>query len=124
MEAVSTAPARMPGPQHMQALAHANRVRIARAGLKRAIGSGDLQAAEVIENCPWEAESMPVGELLRSQRRWGSKRVTSFLRAQAVSETRLIGKLTERQRRVMADALRGTSAGARFEHGDRVTIAA
>ena len=38
MEAASTlAPAAM--PQHMQALAHANRVRLARASLKRAVAA-------------------------------------------------------------------------------------
>ena len=40
MEAASTAvPAQL--PQHMQALAHANEIRLARAALKRAINAGN-----------------------------------------------------------------------------------
>ena len=78
MEAASTiAPAAM--PQHMQALAHANRVRLARAALKRAIAAGDVDAAEIVRECPWEVETMTVGELLRSQRRWGRTRARKFL---------------------------------------------
>ena len=53
MEAASTvAPAAM--PQHMQALAHANRVRLARASLKREIATGAVDAAEIVRECPWE----------------------------------------------------------------------
>ena len=78
MEAASTlAPAAM--PQHMQALAHANRVRLARASLKRAVAAGEVEAAEIVRECPWEVESMTVGELLRSQRRWGRTRARKFL---------------------------------------------
>ena len=40
-------------PQHMQALELANRVRLARATLKRRVGAGDLTAAEVVVTCPW-----------------------------------------------------------------------
>ena len=62
MEAASTlAPAAM--PQHMQALAHANRVRLARAALKRAVAAGAVEAAEIVRSCPWEVETMTVGEL-------------------------------------------------------------
>ena len=47
MEAASTlAPAAM--PQHMQALAHANRVRLARASLKRGNRRGRVDAAEIV----------------------------------------------------------------------------
>ena len=79
MQAASTvAPAVMPQPQHMQALAHANRVRLARASLKREIATGAVDAAEIVRQCPWEVESMTVGELLRSQRRWGRTRARKF----------------------------------------------
>src|SRR6185437_8212157 len=46
MEAVATAPA----PQHMRALQQANRVRLARAELKRQVAQGELTAAEVVQN--------------------------------------------------------------------------
>jgi hypothetical protein len=92
-------------PQHMQALAHANRVRLARASLKRAVLGGQIEAAEVVRNCPWEVETMTVGELLRSQRRWGRARVRKFLSSLALNENRVLGRLTERQRSVLATEL-------------------
>ena len=102
MSAASTVVA---APQHMQALAHANRVRLARASLKRAIGSNQLDVAEVVRGCPWEVETMTIGELLRSQRRWGRTRVRKFLSSLALNENRELGRLTERQRNVLAAEL-------------------
>lgn len=92
-------------PQHMQALEQANRVRLARAALKRRIGTGDLAAAEVIVACPWEAKSMPIMDLLMSQRRWGRTRCRKFLTSIRMSETKTVGSLTERQRRTLAALL-------------------
>ena len=40
--------ATMPGPQHMLALERANRVRLARAALKRKVAAGKVDAAEVV----------------------------------------------------------------------------
>ena len=103
MEAASTlVPA---APQHMQALAHANEVRLARAALKRSVASGEVEAAEIVRDCPWQVESMTVGELLRSQRRWGRTRARKFLFALALNENRELGRLTARQRLVLAQAL-------------------
>ena len=48
-----------PAPQHMRALARANKVRLARAELKRQVAEGELSVADVILGCPWEAETMP-----------------------------------------------------------------
>ena len=110
MEAASTiAPGAM--PQHMQALAHANRVRLARAALKRSVASGQLDAAEIVRNCPWEVETMTVGELLRSQRRWGRTRARKFLFALSLNENRELGRLTERQRRALAEQLLARAPG-------------
>ena len=104
MEAASTlAPAAI--PQHMQALAHANRVRLARASLKRAVATGAVDAAEIVRSCPWEVESMTVGELLRSQRRWGRTRARKFLFSVALNENRELGRLTIRQRTLLATEL-------------------
>ena len=68
-----------PGPQHMLALERANKVRLARAALKRKVAAGKMDAAEVVLSCPWEAESMSISELLMSQRRWGRTRCRKFL---------------------------------------------
>ncbi len=109
--ATSAAPAI--APQHMKALAHANRVRLARAELKRAIKSGRADASEVVRGCPWQVETMTVGELLRSQRRWGRARARKFLSPMMLSENRELGRLTERQRNELAgelEAKRGRTA--------------
>ena len=94
------------GPQRMQALERANAVRLKRAELKRQIADGQVSAADVILDLPWEAASWPVGELLTSQRRWGSIRAHKLLAGLHISETRPAGALTERQRRVLAAQLR------------------
>src|SRR4051794_23348573 len=76
MSAIATVAARPePGvaaPQYMRALERANRVRLARADLKRRVGEGELTVAEVILDTPWEAESMSISDLLTSHRRWGN----------------------------------------------------
>jgi hypothetical protein len=92
-------------PQHMQALARANRVRLARAALKRAIARGEVDVVEVIRDCPWETESMTLAELLTSQRRWGRTRARKFLLGVALNENKRLGTLTPRQRALLSTAL-------------------
>jgi len=89
----------------MEALARANRVRLARAELKRSIARGDVDAADVIRDCPWETESMTLAELLTSQRRWGRTRARKFLLALALNENKRLGTLTDRQRALVAAEL-------------------
>jgi len=93
--------------QHLQALEHANRVRLARAEMKRQIAAGDLPAAEVILSCPWEAESMSISDVLMSQKRWGRARCRRLLTALGVPENKRVGTLTERQRAILASMLEG-----------------
>jgi hypothetical protein len=92
-------------PQHMQALARANRVRLARAELKRSIARGELEAADVVRDCPWETESMTLAELLTSQRRWGRTRARKFLVGLALNENKRLGTLTTRQRALLSSEL-------------------
>jgi hypothetical protein len=94
-----------PGPQRLRALERANEVRLARAELKRRIAGGGMSAAQVILDCPWEAHSWSVGDLLMSQRRWGRTRCRKFLLQHEISEVKQIGSLTERQRRMLASKL-------------------
>jgi hypothetical protein len=101
LSATATAPA----PQHLLALARANRVRLARADLKRRVAEGELSVAEVVLACPWEAESMAIADLLMSQHRWGRTRCRRFLAALPMSETKTIGTMTDRQRHALADML-------------------
>jgi hypothetical protein len=91
-----------PAPQHMQALQRANEVRLARAALKRGVAEGRMTVATIILACPWEASSMPIGELLLSQRRWGATRCSRFLADLGITETKTVGSLTDRQRRMLA----------------------
>lgn len=92
-------------PQRLRALERANEIRLARAALKRSIGSGEVSAAEVILQCPDAAQSWPIGDLLMSQRRWGSTRCRKFLSRSNIAETKPVGKLTDRQRRILAELL-------------------
>jgi hypothetical protein len=94
-----------PGPQHLQALQRANAVRLARAELKRRVALGEITAAEVIEECPWEAASMTVSDLLTSQHRWGHTRCRRVLQSVPMSENKTIGSMTDRQRRALAALL-------------------
>src|SRR6476646_5649620 len=98
-------------PQHMRALERANLVRLARAELKRAIARGDLEASDVVRECPWETESMTISELLTSQRRWGRTRARKFLLPLSLNENKQLGTLTLRQRQLLSGELaaRGSS---------------
>ena len=91
-----------PPPQHMRALERANAVRLARAELKRKVAMDQIDVAAVVLNCPWEAESMAVADLLMSQRRWGQTRCRNFLAQIPMSERKTIGSMTDRQRRTLA----------------------
>ena len=59
---------------------------------------GRIEVAEVIRALPWEAKTMPIGELLRSQKRWGEGRCRRFLGPTLILETKRLDSLTERQR--------------------------
>jgi hypothetical protein len=89
----------------MRALERANEIRLARAELKRRIADGDVSAADVILDPPPAASTWALGDLLTSQRRWGSTRCRKFLSQFHITETKTIGALTERQRRMLAAQL-------------------
>jgi hypothetical protein len=98
------------GPQRLRALERANAIRLARAELKRRIADGEISAAEVILACPPETCSWSLGDLLMSQRRWGSTRCRKFLGHNHIIETKPVGALTERQRRVLATQLQSSAS--------------
>lgn len=103
------------GPQHLRALERANRVRLARAHLKRQVAAEEITASQVISECPWEAESMSISELLMSQRRWGRTRCRRLLLSLGVPENKRLGTLTDRQRVALAAMLTAKTA-ARTNH--------
>jgi hypothetical protein len=93
------------GQQHLQALEHANRVRLARAALKRRIAAGELGVIEVVLSCPWEVHSMSISDLVMSQKRWGRARCSRLLRSIGVPENKAVGTLTERQRAALTEVM-------------------
>ena len=103
--------------QRHEALARANRVRQARAALKRRIAEGRVSAAEVILLHPWEVESMAVADLLTSQRQWGDRRCRRLLGAVGLQERKPIGSMTERQRLALAARLGARTSSARTRPG-------
>jgi hypothetical protein len=111
--------ATQPAPQHMRALEQANRVRLARAELKRQVADGEVSAAEVIRSCPWEARSMDIAELLTAQHRWGRQRCRRFLAGIQISETKTVGTMTVRQREALASRLEAPGRpGGYADEGD------
>jgi len=106
--------------QPAQALQLANGVRRARSLLKARVADGQLAAGEVILNPPSEAASMPVAQLLASQRGWGKARSRAFLAQVAVREDKSIGSLTERQRRAVASLLLEQVASAKLSSSPHV----
>ncbi len=96
--------------QHLKALEHANRVRLARADMKRQIAAGRLAASEVILGRPWQAQSMSISDLLMSQKRWGRARCRRLLVSIGVPENKAVGTLTERQRLALAEVLSAKAA--------------
>ena len=106
-------------PQRLRALGRANEVRLARAELKRRIADGEVSAAQVILACPTEVRSWSVGDLLMSQRRWGTPKCRKFLERNQISELKQVGQLTERQKRLLAGQLESCAGlGDEFETCD------
>jgi hypothetical protein len=101
-----------PEPQRLRALERANEIRLARAAIKRRIALGEVSAAAVILECPDAANSWSVGELLMSQRRWGSTRCRKFLSQNSIGETKPVGTLTDRQRQLLASSLHSPGSRA------------
>jgi hypothetical protein len=99
----------------MQALAKANEVRLARAGLKRRVASGEITVAEVLLGSYWEVENMTISDLLMSQRRWGHTRCRKLLMQVPVGENKTVGSMTERQRRALAQLLEQPARQTRRE---------
>jgi hypothetical protein len=110
-------------PQHLRALHHANRVRLARAELKRKVAAQQVSAAEVVLDCPWEAASMEVSDLLMSQRRWGRARCRRLLLSLGLPENKHIGTLTARQRQALAAVLSAKAGANRILEAEALSTA-
>ena len=104
-----------PTPQRLRALERANEIRLARAEIKRRIADGGVSVAEILRDPPLEATSWAIGDVLTSQRRWGSSRCRKFLMRHHITETKPVGALTERQRRLLAAELRACGEARELE---------
>jgi hypothetical protein len=104
-------------PQHLRALEQANRVRLARAELKRRVALQQTSVVEVVRHCPWQAESMSISDLLMSQRRWGRARCRRLLVSLGIPENKQIGTFTERQRSALVAGL-----SARYSESGTVPV--
>jgi hypothetical protein len=111
-------------PQQLRALGKANRVRLARAELKRRVAAGEVSVADVVLECPWEAASMEIGDLVRSQRRWGTARCRRLLVSVGLPEHKQVGTLTDRQRKVLAAVLEADSSRGRVPTSHLLALSA
>lgn len=89
--------------QHMEALQRANKIRYARADLKRAIRRGDVDVPDLLRGeLPSFLGNMPVEELLLAIPNMGVAAVSRHATRVPCSTLRPLGKLTVRQRQQLA----------------------
>lgn len=96
-------------PQHMEALAKANRIRRQMGDAKRRIREGEMTAEELFD--PGISGRIAVGDLLCQFPRWGPKRTRRFLDI-VCSQNRMrrvehlaVRRLTDRERVILTDAV-------------------
>lgn len=90
-------------PQHMEALALANRIRFAQVNARREIKAGKLSLADALEHPDLQREKL--WRVLEAQPRWGRARMARLLyRINMPSSAlqRRIESLTPRQRDLLA----------------------
>lgn len=92
--------------QRLDALAHANEIRFARAQMKRDIKAGRLAAEGVLLEPPAHAESMKVLDLLLSMPKVGRVKANKTVTKCSVSPSKTLGGMTQRQRVELASWLR------------------
>lgn len=90
-------------PQHLQALERANIVREQRSKLLADIVAGRQCPGQVIADNPDCLARMTVGRYLLRIPGTGRQKMVRTLRRTGVSEHRMIGTLTERERGVLRD---------------------
>lgn len=90
--------------QSMEALAEADRVRIARSKVKKALRAHELSLAAALElEC---CQQMRIGQLLEAQWSWGPSRTSGLLGRLGISPFRRVGQLTGRQLDVILEGVR------------------
>lgn len=92
--------------QRLDALRHANDVRVARAQLKRQLALGERRLDELLGEVPEFARSAKVFDLVRAAPKLGPVRARQLLVHCGISETKTVGGLSERQRAALIALLR------------------
>jgi len=105
MPTMTTAPP-LTRDQRLDALREGNRIRVARADLKREVREMSSTRAEalvrrLIEDPPDDLLTMRVEELMRAVPKLGEGKVAKLLRRVGVSPSKTLGGLTERQREAL-----------------------
>ena len=99
-----SAPARSP-EQRLRALANANKVRSARARLKRDLAAGQVELARILADPPPYAQSARVRDLLVCVPGIGPARASRALSHCRIAEAKTIAGLSDRQRAELIDLL-------------------
>lgn len=86
-------------PQHLTALARANRVRLERAETRRRVGARELTLEAALE-LP-EVQGATIAAVIKWLPRWGDVRTRKFLATFPMSEEKKVGTMTERQKRAV-----------------------
>jgi hypothetical protein len=92
-------------PQQMRALQRANEVRSARTRLRKEVKAGEIAVADLVADPPEVIHGMEIFELLTAQRRWGRVKALRLLAIIQLRENKMIGEMTERQRRFLVHLL-------------------
>lgn len=88
--------------QRKQALERGNRIRLARANLKRQVKAGIVDVPELILNPPDYVQTMKVADLLGAMRGYGPTKVNKLLVRTRLSPKKTLGGMTTRQRSELA----------------------
>lgn len=91
--------------QKTNALVRANVVRLARANVKRQVNRGERTVVGLVMMPPEEVGNMSLFEIMMAQRHWGRLRVVKFLERNQLSERLGLETMTDRQRKIFANAL-------------------
>jgi S13-like protein len=82
----------------MQALQEANEIRVARAQLKKELGSGRARIEEILAEPPGAARTAKVYDLLLALPKVGPVRAARSLTQCRIAPSKTVGGLSERQR--------------------------
>jgi hypothetical protein len=104
MSATITVPARTVN-QRMTALTEANRIRTHRARLKRDIAADRSLALDCITDPEHDVETMKVLDVLLAMPKTGRVKANRYLKHCAISPSKTLGGLSDRQRQELAALL-------------------